>query len=62
MTFVRIEIKDFGEHWHRRVWVLGMLVYHRHDYTKGKRERTAGFNTMPFSPVEIEDEDYYEEE
>lgn len=64
MTLLKITINDDGEHWDKEISVFGIVVYHRHDFTKEpeKRSRTVGFNVMPSDPVEIEDEDYYPEE
>lgn len=58
MTLIDIDINDNGEHWHKRVSVLGICVYHRHDYTKNAEKRSVGFNTMAPVSGEIEDEDY----
>lgn len=62
MTLIDIYIHDEGEHWHKTVKLFGLTVYHRHDYTKCKKERTIGFNTMAPVSGEIDDEDYWEEE
>lgn len=64
MTLLKITINDDGEHWDKKISVFGIVVYHRHDFTKEseKRIRTVGFNVMPSNPVEIEDEEYYPEE
>ena len=56
MTLLKITINDDGEHWDKKISVFGIVVYHRHDFTKEseKRSRTVGFNVMPSDPVEIE--------
>ena len=61
MTLLKITINDDGEHWDKKISVFGIVVYHRHDFTKEseKRSRTVGFNVMPSDPVEIEGEEYY---
>ena len=59
MTIIRIKIEDSGAHWHKRIWLFGIPVYHRHDYTKGEANRTVGFNAMPYNPIDVDDE--YEE-
>ena len=59
MAIVRITINDNGEHWHKRIWLFGIPLYHRHDYTKGESNRTIGFNTMSYNPIDVDDE--YEE-
>lgn len=46
MTLIDIDINDNGEHWHKRVSVLGICIFHRHDYTKNPKKRSVGFNTM----------------
>ncbi len=61
MSLIEIDINDNGEHWHKRVSVLGICVYHRHDYTRNAENRTVGFNTMAPVSGEIEDEDYWEQ-
>lgn len=58
MTIIEVSIHDEGEHWHKTVKLFGLTLYHRHDFTKDKKERTVGFNTMAPVPGEIEDEDY----
>lgn len=64
MSLLKITINDEGENWDKKISVFGIVVYHRHDFTKEpeKRNRTVGFNVMPSDPVEIEDEEYYPEE
>lgn len=62
MTLIDIDINDNGEHWHKRVKVFGLTVYHRHDFTKDKKERTVGFNTMALVSGEIDDDYDWEEE
>lgn len=62
MTLIDIDINDNGEHWHKKVSVLGICIYHRHDYTKNAEKRSVGFNTMAPVSGEIEDEDYWEED
>lgn len=64
MTLLKITINDDGEHWDKKISVFGIVVYHRHDFTKEpeKRSRTVGFNVMPSDPVKIEDEDCWSEE
>lgn len=61
MTLLKITINDDGEHWDKKISVFGIVVYHRHDFTKEseKRSRTGGFNVTPSNLVEIEDEEYY---
>lgn len=61
MSLIEIEIRDNGEHWHKRVKVFGLTLYRRHDFTKDKKERTVGFNTMAPVSGEIEDDDYWED-
>lgn len=56
-----VEITDKGEHWHKEIRIFGVLVYHRHDYTKGGRQRTCGFNTMPYAPVDVSEDDGWED-
>lgn len=56
MSLIEIEINDNGEHWHKRIKLLGLTVYHRHDFTKGEERRTVGFNVMAPVPGDIEDE------
>lgn len=55
MSFIEIEITDDGEHWHKRIKLLGLMVYNRHDFTKGEERRTVGFNAMAPVSGEIED-------
>lgn len=62
MTIIEVSIHDEGEHWHKRVKLFGLTLYHRHDFTKGAEKRTVGFNVMPSDPVDVDDEDYYPEE
>lgn len=62
MSLIEIDINNNGEHWHKKVSVLGICVYHRHDYTKNAEKRSVGFNTMAQVPGEIEDDEYWEEE
>ena len=61
MTLLKITINDDGEHWDKKISVFGIVVYHRHDFTKDseKRSRTVGFNVTPSNLVEVEDEEYY---
>lgn len=56
MAIVRITINDYGKHWHKRVWLFGIPIYHRHDFTEEEKKKTAGFNTLPFNPVDVEEE------
>lgn len=62
MTVVRIEIKDCGGHWHKKVWVFGIPVYHRHYYSEKPQNRTVGFNVMPYNPVDVDDDNEFMEE
>lgn len=62
MSLIEIEIRDNGEHWHKRVSVFGIPLYHRHDFTKDAEKKCVGFNVYPTNLVEVEDEDYYPEE
>lgn len=62
MSLIEIDINDNGEHWYKRVLVLGICVYHRHDYTRNAEKRTVVFNTMVPVSGEIEDDEYLEEE
>ena len=43
---IKIDIHDDGEHWHKTVKILGITVYHRHDYTKNNEPRPIGFTSM----------------
>lgn len=61
MSLIEIDINDNGEHWHKRVSVLGICVYHRHDYTKNAQKRIVGFNAMIPVSGEIEDEECCEQ-
>lgn len=58
MTLIDIDINDNGEHWHKKVSVLGICIYHRHDYTKGSQPKPIGFNATAPVSGEIEDEEY----
>ena len=51
-----------GEHWHKRVSVFGIPLYHRHDFTKDAEKKTVGFSAMAGVSGEIEDEEYWKEE
>lgn len=50
-----------GEHWHKRVSVFGIPIYHRHDFTKNAEKRSVGFNMLAAVSGETEDEDWEEE-
>lgn len=63
MTLLKITINDEGEHWDKIISVFGIVIYHRHDFTKEpKKNRPVGFNVMPSDLVEIEDYEYFPEE
>lgn len=61
MALLHIKITDNGKHWEKEVRILGIKVYHRHDYTSQPAVRKIGFTSYQDVPVEIEDEDYYED-
>ncbi len=48
-------------HWHKEIRVFGVPVYHRHDYTDEEKKRAIGFNSMPYAPVDVDEDNYYEE-
>ncbi len=56
-SILSVKITDKGRHWQKEVRVFGVLVYHRHDYTEEDKRRTIGFNSMPYAPVDV-DEDW----
>ena len=56
MRLIEVEISESGEHWYKRIKVLGVTVYYRHDYVKGDKPRPVGFVTFPDAIVEVEDE------
>lgn len=62
MHLVSITITDNGEHWEKKIRILGIPVYHRHDYTKEPQRRAVGFQVFESNLVEVVDEDYYPEE
>lgn len=63
MNIIEVSIHDEGGHWHKRISLFGIPVYHRHDFTKGAEKKAVGFNVYhPTNLVEVEDEDYYPEE
>lgn len=43
MSLVSIKINDDGQHWDKQIRICGVLVYHRHDYTRGKENPKVGF-------------------
>lgn len=55
-----VKITDEGEYWYKEIRIFGVLVYSRHDFTHENKRRQIGFNSLPYSPIEIDD-DYYEE-
>ncbi len=59
-SILSVKITDKGRHWHKEIRVFGVLVYHRHDYIEENQRRAVGFNTMPYAPIDI-DEDWEEE-
>lgn len=57
MSLIKITINDNGEHWDKKIWLLGILIYHRHDFTKGNNsDKNIGFNSGQYCPGEIYDE------
>lgn len=62
MTLLKITINDEGEHWDKIISVLGIVIYHRHDFTKEPQRRPVGFQVFDSSIVEVEDEDCWSEE
>ena len=62
MSIIEVSIHYEGEHWHKRISLFGIPVYHRHDFTKDAEKKAVGFNVYPTNIVEVEDEDYYPEE
>ena len=63
MSIIEVSIHYNGEHWHKRVSVFGIPLYHRHDFAKDAEKKCVGFNVYhPTNLVEVEDEDYYPEE
>lgn len=55
---IEVSVHYEGEHWHKRISLLGIPVYHRHDFTKDAEKKPVGFNVYPTNIVEVEDEDY----
>lgn len=62
MSLIEVSIRDEGEHWHKRISLFGIPLYHRHDFTKDAEKKCVGFNVYPSNLVEVEVEDYYPEE
>ncbi len=58
-SILSVKITDNGRHWHKEIRVFGVPVYHRHDYTEEDKKRTIGFSSMPYVPVDV-DEDWEE--
>ncbi|MDE6020288.1 MAG: hypothetical protein K2H01_04710, partial [Ruminococcus sp.] len=57
MSFISIRINDDGQHFEKKIRILGVLVYHRHDYTKYNNDKNQiGFNTGQYCPGDIFDE------
>lgn len=57
MSLISIQINDDGYNWDKKIRILGILIYHRHDYTKyTKPYKQIGFNTGQFCSGEIWDE------
>lgn len=62
MHLVSIDITDNGEHWEKTIRILGIPIYHRHDFTKEPERKPIGFQVFESNLVEVVDEDYYPEE
>ena len=57
MSIILVKIHDDGEHWDKKIYLFGLLIYHRHDYTKeSDNHKTVGFNSGQYCPGEIYDE------
>lgn len=57
MSLLTIHINEDGDHWDKKIYFLGFLIYHRHDYTKENGSTMKiGFNSRQYCTGEIWDE------
>ena len=57
MSLLKINIKNEGENWHKRIYLFGIMIYHRHEYKElPKPIQPIGFNTGQYCPGEILEE------
>lgn len=46
MSLISIQINDDGQHWDKKIRIIGVLVYHRHDHSiNSNSNNQIGFNT-----------------
>lgn len=63
MRLIEVIIRDEGRDWDKVVKVLGVMVYHRHDYTQDEHRRPVGFEAFPDAQADVEeDNEYWPEE
>ena len=57
MPLLYISINDDGRHWDKKIRLLGILIYHHHDFTRSDNTSNhIGFSSGQFCPGEIYDE------
>lgn len=57
MSLVSIRINDDGSNWEKQIRICGILVYHRHDYTKHNNvSRPIGFTSGQYCSGEVREE------